>query len=331
LGQVHPQRRIQCSLSLALLKLALAEASSKPRRDVHNFEIASDALAKDYASRQSLAISSEKYYPARPHSLSPFAIGRSVRPTQSHDTGALDATAQRIAQDLFDAGIVAGPTGTQLGNDILGEARWRGLPGGGRRNGRGAGSECRSPFFFGLPPLAAGERRGPGRQDGLGCVSRGFRPRGLSLVSLWDKGSNIQMATDFGYPATGKDMSKATMGIAVNTDTVKAGEVTFEVLNSSAETIHEFIVARLKDVNKPLPYLASDSKVDEDKADVHLGEVSELDPGKTGALRLDLKPGNYLLYCDIPGTLDRNRRRHANGEVRVTPAVTIVSPRSAAL
>jgi len=120
-------------------------------------------------------------------------------------------------------------------------------------------------------------------------------------VSLWDKGSNIQMATNSGYPATGKDMSKATMGIAVSTDTVKAGEVTFEVLNSSADTVHEFIVARLKDVNKPLPYLTSDNKVDEDKADVHLGEVSELDPGKTGALRLDLKPGNYLLYCDIPG------------------------------
>src|SRR5215469_13365075 len=120
-------------------------------------------------------------------------------------------------------------------------------------------------------------------------------------VSLWDKGSNMPMATDFGYPATGKDMSKATMGIAVSTDTVKAGEVTFEVLNSSADTVHEFIVARLKDVNKPLPYLTSDNKVDEDKADVHLGEVSELDPGKTGALRLDLKPGNYLLYCDIPG------------------------------
>ena len=120
-------------------------------------------------------------------------------------------------------------------------------------------------------------------------------------VSLWDKGSNMQMATNYGYPATGKDMSKATMGIAVSTDTVKAGEVTFEVLNSSADTVHEFIVARLKDVNKPLPYLTSDNKVDEDKADVHLGEVSELDPGKTGALRLDLKPGNYLLYCDIPG------------------------------
>ena len=40
-------------------------------------------------------------------------------------------------------------------------------------------------------------------------------------VSLWDKGSNIQMATNNGYPATGKDMSKATMGIAVSTDTSK--------------------------------------------------------------------------------------------------------------
>jgi uncharacterized cupredoxin-like copper-binding protein len=95
-------------------------------------------------------------------------------------------------------------------------------------------------------------------------------------------------------------MSKVTMGIAVSTDTLKAGEVTFEVLNSSKETVHEVIVAKLKDASSPLPYLASDAKVDEDKAGVHLGEVSELDPGKTGALRLDLKPGVYLLYCNIP-------------------------------
>jgi uncharacterized cupredoxin-like copper-binding protein len=120
-------------------------------------------------------------------------------------------------------------------------------------------------------------------------------------VSLWDKGGSMVMATDLGFPAAGKDMSKVTMGIAVSTDTVKAGEVTFEVLNSSKDTVHEVIVARLKDVTTPLPYLASDAKVDEDKAGSHLGEVSELDPGKTGALRLDLKPGTYLLYCNIPG------------------------------
>lgn len=119
-------------------------------------------------------------------------------------------------------------------------------------------------------------------------------------VSLWDKGMTEEMPTDLGFPATGKDMSKVTMGIAVSTDTVKAGEVTFEVLNSSKDTVHEVIVAKLKNATTPLPYLAGDAKVDEDKAGVHLGEVSELDPGKTGALRLDLAPGTYLLYCNIP-------------------------------
>src|ERR1700746_1619915 len=70
-------------------------------------------------------------------------------------------------------------------------------------------------------------------------------------VSLWDKGTTAEMPTDLGFPATGKDMSKVTMGIAVSADTVKAGEVTFEVLNSSKETVHEVIVAKLKDATTP--------------------------------------------------------------------------------
>ena len=49
------------------------------------------------------------------------------------------------------------------------------------------------------------------------------------------------------------------------------------------------------------PYNSSESRVDEDKMVGVLGEVSELEPGKTGALRLDLKPGKYLLFCNIPG------------------------------
>jgi uncharacterized cupredoxin-like copper-binding protein len=120
-------------------------------------------------------------------------------------------------------------------------------------------------------------------------------------VSLWDKGGNLEMPTDLGFPAAGKDMSNVTMGIAVSVDAVNAGEVTFEVLNSSKDIIHELIVARLKSGTATLPYLVNEFKVDEDKAGSHLGEVSELDPGKTGALRLDLKPGTYLLYCNIPG------------------------------
>jgi uncharacterized cupredoxin-like copper-binding protein len=119
-------------------------------------------------------------------------------------------------------------------------------------------------------------------------------------VSLWDKGFDVPMATDLGFPATGKDMSKATMGIAVSEDYVKPGEVTFEVLNSSEDTIHEMIIARLKDLTQIFPYNSNEERVEEDRIE-DLGEVSELDPGASGALRLDLKPGSYLLFCNIPG------------------------------
>lgn len=119
-------------------------------------------------------------------------------------------------------------------------------------------------------------------------------------VSLWDKGTDVPMATDLGFPAPGKDLSNASMGIAVSQETVKAGEITFEVLNSSADAIHEMIIARLKDLTQVFPYNNNESTVEEDRLET-LGEVSELDPAGRGALRLDLKPGNYLLFCNIPG------------------------------
>ena len=120
-------------------------------------------------------------------------------------------------------------------------------------------------------------------------------------VSLWDKGAEMAMATDLGFPAAGKDMSKVTMGIAVSLDTVQAGEITFEVLNSSKDTIHEMIITRLRDLSMLFPYNISESRLDEDRMADILGEVSELEASKTAALRLDLKPGKYLLFCNIPG------------------------------
>lgn len=49
-----------------------------------------------------------------------------------------------------------------------------------------------------------------------------------------------------------------------------------------------------------LPYNKAENKVIEDDAG-HLGEVAELEPGQNGALTLTLKPGQYILYCNIPG------------------------------
>jgi uncharacterized cupredoxin-like copper-binding protein len=118
-------------------------------------------------------------------------------------------------------------------------------------------------------------------------------------VSLWDKGGDAAMATDLAYGSKG-DMSKQSMGIDVTPTKIPAGHVTFEVVNNSRDLVHEMVVSPLKPGEKALPYIQDEYRVDEDKAG-HLGEVSELDPGKTGELGIDLKPGKYIVYCNIPG------------------------------
>ncbi|MEZ5833890.1 MAG: cupredoxin domain-containing protein [Dongiaceae bacterium] len=118
-------------------------------------------------------------------------------------------------------------------------------------------------------------------------------------VSLTDTGAGVDMPKDLGMGMNG-DMSKATMGITVSKKQVKAGQVTFNVTNASKELIHEMLVAPVADVSKPLPFIANDFRVDEEAAK-DLGEVSELDPGKSGSLTITLKPGIYILFCNIAG------------------------------
>ena len=60
------------------------------------------------------------------------------------------------------------------------------------------------------------------------------------------------------------------------------------------------VVSPLKSDSEILPYITDENRVDEEKAG-HLGEVSELDPGQSGELGIDLVPGKYILYCNIPG------------------------------
>jgi uncharacterized cupredoxin-like copper-binding protein len=119
-------------------------------------------------------------------------------------------------------------------------------------------------------------------------------------VELWDKGAEVPMATDMAYPTSGSDPSKATMGIKLSKSSVPAGTVIFQVKNASKDTIHEMIVMYLADPTKALPYIGKDSKVDEDKAG-DKGEVSELEAGKSGSLQVPLKPGKYLLICNVAG------------------------------
>jgi uncharacterized cupredoxin-like copper-binding protein len=125
-------------------------------------------------------------------------------------------------------------------------------------------------------------------------------------VKLWNKSGTMDMSKNMMLGMGMKEhmaghmKMKAMMGIDINVKTVKAGKITFQVTNSGKEMQHEMLVAPIKDENAVLPYKESESRVDEE-ATGDLGEVSELDPGKSGSLTVDMKPGLYILYCNIPG------------------------------
>ena len=118
-------------------------------------------------------------------------------------------------------------------------------------------------------------------------------------VTLDDTTGDINPDLKLGMGMSG-DMAKSTMSLKAQPASVPAGVVTFQVLNASKGTVHEMILAAVADTSKQMPYVANESRVDEDKAG-DLGEVSELDPGKSGELKVTLKPGTYLLYCNVPG------------------------------
>ena len=122
----------------------------------------------------------------------------------------------------------------------------------------------------------------------------------LVTVKLWDKGANSTMATDLGLENPSPDMSKANMGMTVTRKSAPAGVITFRVTNDSKEMVHELVVVRYPAPGKTMPYSDSDMKVNEDAAG-HMGEVSELEPGKGGSVSITMKPGHYLLVCNIPG------------------------------
>jgi uncharacterized cupredoxin-like copper-binding protein len=117
-------------------------------------------------------------------------------------------------------------------------------------------------------------------------------------VVLWDKGAATAMGAGMGYGITAIDMSKATMGITATPAAAPTGVVSFQVSNTSKDTVHEMILIYLADPKAALAYIEKDGKVDENKIG-DVGEVSELNPGTAGTLTKVLKPGEYLLICNV--------------------------------
>jgi len=97
---------------------------------------------------------------------------------------------------------------------------------------------------------------------------------------------------------TGEGTGK--MGMALDQDKVQEGRVTFIVKNDATSETHELLVVKVASADAELPYDAAKDHVNEAKV-TKLGEVSNLKPGASKMLTLELTPGTYKLLCNIKG------------------------------
>jgi len=117
-------------------------------------------------------------------------------------------------------------------------------------------------------------------------------------ADLWDAGDDMVMVDNLKL-ADHPDLANAPMGIKLSLTTVPAGEVTFEVTNSSSDIQHELIVANLAGYENGVPYSEDNGRVKEDAPGMNLAETHRFDAGGFKTLTLTLEPGRYLIYCNI--------------------------------
>lgn len=90
------------------------------------------------------------------------------------------------------------------------------------------------------------------------------------------------------------------LGLKLDPMTVKAGATVFSVHNDAMTENHEMVVVKLKSADQKIPLNTAKHRVDE-KQLKSMGEVSDLKPGESGKLKANLKPGSYLVFCNIKG------------------------------
>ena len=101
--------------------------------------------------------------------------------------------------------------------------------------------------------------------------------------------------------------------LKANRTSIAAGAIRFEVANQSKSLIHEMPAVKTTAPPSALPRDPQRHEVAESKID-SLGDVSELKPGASGALTIDLKPGEYLLICNRPGHVDAGMAVRLTGD-----------------
>ena len=152
-------------------------------------------------------------------------------------------------------------------------------PGGGPGAGYGPGNGMMGPGY--------------GQGYGPGMMGQGYG-QGYGMM-----GPGYGQGYGPGYGMMGRGMMGG-MSVRSNVTSVKAGKVTFDVTNLSRSVVHEMIVVAVENPNAPLPYDYNAGQIPEKQVKM-LGETEEMQPNAEKTITIDLKPGAYLLICNVPG------------------------------
>lgn len=80
--------------------------------------------------------------------------------------------------------------------------------------------------------------------------------------------------------------------------TVAAGKIPITQKNAGGVE-HEFVILKTDKAADSFP--VEGSQIDEDKAGTNVGEIEDVQPGKSKTKSFDLKPGKYVYVCNLPG------------------------------
>ena len=121
---------------------------------------------------------------------------------------------------------------------------------------------------------AAGSGRG-GSGSGWGGMGPGMMGYGWSGPGQGNGSMGPGMMGGWGGPGPGGHWGPGMMAIRINHDSIKAGDVHFDVTNWSRGMIHELLVVKVDNSDAQLPYNYAQAKVAEDQVKV-LGDTGDL-------------------------------------------------------
>ncbi len=108
------------------------------------------------------------------------------------------------------------------------------------------------------------------------------------------------------------DVTLQEFSVIPDTDSVDAGEITFNVENVGPDDVHEFVILKTELEPDALPTV-DDGSVDEEGAGIEvIDEIEDIPVGDTQSVTVDLEAGSYVLICNIYDETE-NEAHYAEG------------------